>query len=72
MAVPPQEVLSTVSSCSDQQRAPEHKGKGNFILRELTIALTIRNKIAVKVPSCVSQVPTKRFIMVEKLFTHAL
>ncbi|XP_073336507.1 probable methyltransferase-like protein 25 [Pagrus major] len=28
MAVSPQEVLSTVSSCSDQQRAPEHKERG--------------------------------------------
>ncbi|XP_044041492.1 methyltransferase-like protein 25 isoform X1 [Siniperca chuatsi] len=27
MAVPPQEVLSIVSSCSDQQREPEHKAK---------------------------------------------
>ncbi|XP_038594442.1 methyltransferase-like protein 25 [Micropterus salmoides] len=27
MAVPPQEVLSTVSTCSDQQREPEHNAK---------------------------------------------
>lgn len=32
-AVSPQEVLSTVRSCSHQQMAPEHKGKGQFILR---------------------------------------
>ena len=28
MAVSPEEVLSTVSSCSDQQRAPQHKERG--------------------------------------------
>lgn len=28
MAVSPQEVLSTVSSCGDQQRAPQHKERG--------------------------------------------
>lgn len=30
MAVPPQEVLSTVSTCSDQQREPEHNAKGKY------------------------------------------
>lgn len=42
MAVPPQEVLSTFSSCSDQQRAPEHKGKGNSILCEHTISFNVK------------------------------
>lgn len=38
MAVPPQEVLSAFSSRSDQQRAPEHKGNGNSVLRKHIIA----------------------------------
>lgn len=40
MAVPPEEVLSAFSSCSDHQREPEVKAKGKHIsLEELTLAL---------------------------------
>lgn len=41
MAVEPQEVLRAVSSYRDQQRAPEHKIKGNYKYRQNNVCTLI-------------------------------